>query len=97
MLRTWVQDIYFAGMNILTKNFYMIKIDKNKENNEENSLEGVVSSVESDAKSVKVTVDIGHYDKIISVMQIGTLKGIDLKSGNPVAVQINAHDIMLGR
>ncbi len=95
-----VENLHIKKGQIVTaicKSSSVCIVDRSQENSEENSLEGIVSGVESDAKNVKVTVDIGHYDKIISVMPIGTLKGIDLKSGNPVTVQINAHDIMLGR
>ena len=68
-----------------------------KKNSEENSLEGLVSMVDQDNENIKVTVDIGDSDKIISVMPVSVLEKMEIQTGSSVMVTIYANDIMLGR
>ena len=64
----------------------------------ENSLNGIVSQMDRDEENVKVTVDIGHHDKIISVMSIDRYENmVELNPGDSVTVLLKAHDIMLGK
>ena len=63
----------------------------------ENALTGIVSQMDTDDENVKVTVDIGDQDKIVSVMSTEGSKHMTLKCGDPVTVILKAHDIMLGK
>ena len=67
------------------------------ENSEENRLEGVVSKIETDMENMKVQVDIGNYDTVVSVMPVNVLEKMELKVGSPVMVMLRASDIMLGK
>ncbi len=62
-----------------------------------NFLEGIVSKLEKDDTNIKVVVDIGKYDKIVSVMSCDSLKNIDLVEGSVVQMEIKSNDIMLGK
>ena len=67
------------------------------EKSEENRLKGRVSKIDSDIENVKVLVDIGNHDTIVSVMPVVVLEKMDLKVGSSVIVTIKANDIMLGK
>ena len=67
------------------------------EQSEDNRLEGVVTQIDTDAQNAKVLVDIGNYDKIVSVMSIDDLENMELKIGSSVMAIIKANDIMLGK
>ncbi len=67
------------------------------EHSEENRLEGVVIQIDTDAQNAKVLVDIGSYDKIVSVIPIDALEKIELEVGSSVMAIIKANDIMLGK
>ena len=65
--------------------------------NEENRLKGIVTQIDTDAQNAKVLVDIGNYDKIVSVMPIDALEKMDLKIGSSVMAIIKTNDIMVGK
>lgn len=67
------------------------------EKSEENRLEGVVTKIETDVENMKVQVDIGNYDTVVSVMPINVLEKMELKVGSSVMVILRASDIMLGK
>ena len=56
-----------------------------------------MSKLEKDDTNIKVVVDIGKYDKIVSVMSCDSLKNIDLVEGSVVQMEIKSNDIMLGK
>ena len=62
-----------------------------------NILEGSISKIEKDEKNIKVLIDIGSHDKIVSVISKKSLENIALSEGKTIKVQINSHDIMLGK
>lgn len=62
-----------------------------------NIVEGIISKIESDVENVKVTVDIGAHDKIISVMSHKEMDKQPLVKGSNVKLLIRSHDIMVGR
>ncbi len=67
-------------------------------NNEiENKLEGKVVQLEKDSKNLKIVVDIGNHDTIVSVMPIESLVGLKVEKSSMVIVEIEAKNIMLGR
>ena len=63
----------------------------------DNLLEGTISKIEEDEKNIKVVIDIGAHDKIVSVMSKKNVEGLGLSEGRPIEVQIKSHDIMLGK
>lgn len=67
------------------------------EKSEENRLEGVVTKIETDVENMKVQVDIGNYDTVVSVMPINVSEKMELKVGSSVMVILRASDIMLGK
>ena len=62
-----------------------------------NSLEGVIKTIEKDVNNVKIVVDIGNHDTVVSVMPIDVLEALDLHEGGSVKAVIRASDIMIGR
>lgn len=62
-----------------------------------NLLEGTISKIEEDAKNIKVVIDIGAHDKVVSVISKKNVEGIGLSEGKTIEVQIKSHDIMLGK
>jgi len=67
------------------------------ENFSANSLEGLITKYERDAKVCKVQVDIGKHDHVISVMPCEAFDEMALEEGSKVSVSIKSHDIMLGK
>lgn len=63
----------------------------------DNILEGSISKIEKDEKNIKIVIDIGAYDKIVSVISKKSLEGITLNEGNVIDVTIKSHDILLGK
>ncbi len=63
----------------------------------ENILEGSISKIEKDDKNIKIAIDIGSHDKIISVISKKNLEGIVLSEGNVIEIKIKSHDIILGK
>ncbi|SFV90169.1 DNA-binding domain of ModE / Molybdate-binding domain of ModE [hydrothermal vent metagenome] len=61
-----------------------------------NLLEGSVTMLEKDEKHVKLTVDIGGQDTVISVAPLSTYIAT-LKTGEKVRLGIKPRDIMIGR
>ncbi len=64
---------------------------------EENSLEGIVSTIECDDENAKVLMNIGSHDTIVSVMPVDVLEKLELTVGSSVMAIIKAKDIMLGK
>jgi len=64
---------------------------------QENILEGTISKIEKDEKNIKILMDIGSHDKIVSVISKKSLEGIAISEGIPIEVKIKSHDIMLGK
>ena len=64
---------------------------------EENGVEGIVNKIEKDAENVKVQVDIGNHDTIVSVMPVDSLEKMELNEGSSVKAVIKANDIMIGK
>jgi len=62
-----------------------------------NILEGSISKIEKDEKNIKILIDIGSHDKIVSVISKKSLEGIAISEGKPIEVKIKSHDIMLGK
>ena len=71
--------------------------DEKNEKDENNRLEGVVTKIESDPENVKVLVDIGNHDTIVSVQPHNVTEKLGLEIGSFVVVCIKANDVMLGR
>ena len=65
--------------------------------NEENILKGRVLEVLKDEEYVKVIVDIGNHDKIVSVMSSSIPDEMIPSVGNDIQMRIKCNDIMLGR
>ncbi len=61
-----------------------------------NSLEGIITQIDTDEENMKVVVDIGKHDKIVSVMPLHSLDNMELSEGSSVLVHVNSNDIMLG-
>ena len=61
-----------------------------------NSLEGIITQIDTDEENMKVVVDIGKHDKIVSVMPLHFLDNMELSVGSSVFVSVKSNDIMLG-
>lgn len=67
------------------------------ETGRDNCLEGFVSHIERDEENVKIEVDIGQHDKIISVMPLTALKQTALVPGQTVFARIKSNEVMIGK
>jgi molybdate transport system regulatory protein len=65
--------------------------------NEENILRGTVLEVLKDEEYIKVVVDIGNHDKIVSVMSSSISNEMIPSVGSDIQMSIKCNDIMLGR
>ena len=63
----------------------------------ENRLGGRVVQIEKDTLHMKVSVDIGNHDRIVSVMSLEKAEHLTLTEGSSVMVEIEAKNIMVGR
>jgi len=61
-----------------------------------NMLEGIITVLEEDSKHIKLTVDIGGQDTVISVVPFSTYIAA-LKIGDKVHLGIKPRDIMIGK
>ena len=61
-----------------------------------NSLEGIITQIDTDEENMKVVVDIGKHDKIVSVMPLHFLDNMELIVGSSVFVSVKSNAIMLG-
>jgi molybdate transport system regulatory protein len=62
-----------------------------------NRLHGRVISIQEDRENVKITLDIGGHDTLVSVMPAGHFAALALHEGDDVTVAIRAKDILIGR
>lgn len=60
----------------------------------DNPLRGNITSIEQDDENVKIVVDIGEDDKIVSVMPRGTL---EINVGKDIMFVIQSNDVMIGK
>jgi len=63
----------------------------------DNRLKGVVEKIDTDNHNVKIVVDIGKGDKIVSVLPLEVFEASAFINGAEVIVGIKSNDIMLGR
>jgi len=63
----------------------------------ENILDGIISKIEEDESNVKIVVDIGAHDKVVSVMSREDVESIVLCEGNTIKLMIKSNDLMLGK
>jgi len=70
--------------------------DKTSKNND-NFLEGIVSKIDEDAENVKIVVEIGAHDKVVSVMSRENVEGLTLSEGSVIELMIKSIDVMLGK
>jgi len=68
-----------------------------EEQDKGNILEGSISKVEKDEKNIKVVIDVGSHDKIVSVISKKSLESIAISEGKTIEVEIKSHDIILGK
>lgn len=80
----------FKSSAVMLSSFSTIK-------SENNSLEGIVTKIDTDEENMKVEVDIGSHDKIISVMPLHDLENMELNEGSSVLIRVKSNDIMLGK
>jgi molybdate transport system regulatory protein len=64
---------------------------------ENNCLEGIVTKIDTDNENIKVEVDIGKHDKIVSVMPLDNVENMELSEGSSVLIMVKSNDIMLGK
>ena len=62
-----------------------------------NHVEGSIASINEDEENIKVVVDIGAHDKIVSVMSREHFSHKALSLGKSIKVYIKNNDIMLGK
>jgi len=67
-----------------------------KLSSETNSLEGIITQIDTDEENMKIIVDIGKHDKIVSVMSLHSVDNMELSEGISVSVSVKCNDIMLG-
>jgi molybdate transport system regulatory protein len=62
-----------------------------------NRLNGRVVSIQKDRENVKITLDVGGHDRLVSVVSAGQFAALVLKEGDEVTAAIRAKDILIGR
>ena len=79
------------------KSSVVVLLNSITQQSDDNILEGMVSKIDRDAENIKVLVNIGKQDKIISVMHRDTLEDMELCEGNTIQIMIKNSDIMVGK
>jgi len=79
------------------KSSVVVLSDISVHQSDDNILEGIVSKIDRDAENIKVLVNIGKQDKIVSVMHRDTLEDMELCEGNTIQIMIKNSDIMVGK
>jgi len=79
------------------KSSVVVLLDSVEHKSDDNILEGIISKIEIDEENIKVVVDIGKYDNIVSVMSRDVLEGMELYEGLTIHIMIKNNDIMLGK
>ncbi len=95
-----VENLQLEKMQTVTaifKSSVVELLDSVVHNNDGNILEGMISKMEMDEENIKVLVDIGCHDKIVSVMNRDVLEGMELHVGRTIHTVIKSNDIMLGK
>jgi len=62
-----------------------------------NVLEGVIFTIEKGEENIKVVIDIGAHDKIVSVMPREIMDTMLLHEGSAIEMMIKSNDVMLGK
>jgi molybdate transport system regulatory protein len=62
-----------------------------------NRVEGTVSNIEKDDANIKIVLDIGGHDKIVSVVPQPCLNDVELCEGSHIVVMIKYNNVMLGK
>lgn len=84
-------------VTVIFKSSVVLLSEVSDETFEDNRLEGIVAKIEIDEENMKVQVDIGNHDTVVSVMPVKVLEERELKVGSSVRLRLKASDIMLGR
>jgi len=92
-----VQNMHIEEGDILTALFKSSAVEISGNQNDEHCLVGTISTIQRNEENIKISVDIGAYDKIISVKPSHILEHIHFIEGNKVYIQIKDHDVMLGK
>ena len=92
-----VENLHIEVGQTVTALFKSSAVEVLESASDENTLEGTISKIEKDDENIKIIVDIGKYDKIVSVMPSQIVHTMQLDEGNSVYIQIKSHDIMLGK
>ena len=74
-----------------------VELKDDRDDGHVNYLEGTISSIEEDEENVKIVVDIGAHDKVVSVMSKKQVAGLVLTEGTRIEIQIKNNDILLGK
>lgn len=74
-----------------------VHINNRKHKEKCNYVKGTVLSVEEDVANIKVLIDIGSHDKIVSVMSKKDILDVVWSVGNTIEISIKNNDIMLGK
>lgn len=98
--REAVENLHLAKDQAITaifKSSAVLLSEVTDEQSNENTLQGSVTQIDTDELNAKVLVDIGKYDKIVSVVPKEYVEKMKLKVGSAVKAMINASDIMIGK
>jgi len=63
----------------------------------QNILNGTINKLEEDDKNLKIILDIGAHDKVVSVVSKKNIDQKTLSVGKSLAVQIKSYEIILGK
>ncbi|WP_295417975.1 TOBE domain-containing protein [Sulfurovum sp.] len=77
-----------------SSNVFILRED---EKTDANCLKGKVVTVEQGSDSVKIVVDIGGHDRIVSVMPLKHFGSMSFQPDDDVRVAVKARDVMIGR
>ena len=94
-----VENLHLLAGDIVTVIFKSsaITLSALLEENRENKLEGNISQIEEDTENIKLIVDIGAHDKVVSVISREVLNGLRIIKGESVQLSIKSNDVMLGK
>jgi molybdate transport system regulatory protein len=62
-----------------------------------NILKGIITDIKKGAVMAKVTVDLGHDIKIVSVVTVESVEELDLKIGDEACAIIKSTEVLIGK
>jgi molybdate transport system regulatory protein len=62
-----------------------------------NNLKGTITDIKLGAVMAKVTIDLGHGQKIVSVVTVDSVEELELKVGDEAYAVIKSTEVLIGK